>query len=280
MLALLKNPPTPAEPSERSRPMRVLALGMSRTGTQSMANALSQLGYDRVYHGHDMGNDRREVIAWRDLWHRKQQPSGSHTIRSQDFDKIIGHYEAVTDAPAALFWSELMDAYPKAKIVLVRRDTEKWYQSFSSVCIDPYCSKRSHLVRWGVRLKLLPFNVLVFLPEIFMGYFQASNESQLRKQGRQIFEQHNASIVARAESEGRPLLQMTLNDGYEPLCKFLDKEVPDVAFPHGNDATTLRHRTYQGYTLLSVLAALSFLAYCLAAAACWKVMRALWSRFL
>ncbi|SMQ49842.1 unnamed protein product [Zymoseptoria tritici ST99CH_1A5] len=264
-------------PFKRSRPMRVLALGMSRTGTQSVSNALSQLGYDRVYHGHDMGDDAASVYTWRDLWRRKQQ-HGSARITSQDFDQVLGVCEAVTDAPSVLFWSELMDAYPDATIVLVIRDTEKWYGSFSSVCIDPYCSKRSRLVQSGVRLRLFPYNVLAFLPEMFMGYFQAKTEEQFRSNARVIYEQHNASIVARAENEGRPLLQMRLEDGYEPLCKFLDKSVPDAAFPRGNDAASLRSKTYYGYTLISSLVVLSFLGCCLVPVACYKVLTMLWSK--
>jgi hypothetical protein len=30
------------------------------------------------------------------------------------------------------------------------------------------------------------------------------------------------------------LLEWTVEDGYEPLCKFLDKEIPEKEFPKGN----------------------------------------------
>lgn len=32
------------------------------------------------------------------------------------------------------------------------------------------------------------------------------------------------------------LLEWTVEDGWEPLCAFLDKPVPDEPFPHRNDA--------------------------------------------
>lgn len=38
-------------PRIRRSPMKVLALGLSRSGTESLRNALSTLGYDHVYHG-------------------------------------------------------------------------------------------------------------------------------------------------------------------------------------------------------------------------------------
>jgi hypothetical protein len=45
------------------------------------------------------------------------------------FDSLLGHSAAVTDAFAVIFWRELMDAYPEAKIVLVERDLDKWLPS-------------------------------------------------------------------------------------------------------------------------------------------------------
>ncbi|KAM0366855.1 hypothetical protein ACHAPK_008335, partial [Fusarium culmorum] len=32
------------------------------------------------------------------------------------------------------------------------------------------------------------------------------------------------------------LLEWTVQDGWEPLCKFLDKPIPDEPFPHVNKA--------------------------------------------
>jgi hypothetical protein len=34
------------------------------------------------------------------------------------------------------------------------------------------------------------------------------------------------------------LLEWYIEDGWEPLCKFLGKPVPDVEFPHANAATS------------------------------------------
>jgi len=33
------------------------------------------------------------------------------------------------------------------------------------------------------------------------------------------------------------LLEWTVEDGWEPLCRFLDKGVPDEPFPHVNKAS-------------------------------------------
>lgn len=38
----------------RTKPMQILALGMSRSATESLSRALRRLGYDPVFHGFHM----------------------------------------------------------------------------------------------------------------------------------------------------------------------------------------------------------------------------------
>lgn len=49
-------------------------------------------------------------------------------------------FVAMTDVPAFNFLPELMELYPDAKVVLVKRDSERWWKSFKPVvdnCDDP-----------------------------------------------------------------------------------------------------------------------------------------------
>ena len=45
------------------------------------------------------------------------------------------------------------------------------------------------------------------------------------------------------------LLEWTVLDGWEPLCEFLGKEVPDESFPHVNDAAGFKGREKQAMGL-------------------------------
>ena len=38
------------------------------------------------------------------------------------------------------------------------------------------------------------------------------------------------------------LLEMDLQDGWEPLCKFLNKPIPDEPFPRSNEAAAVQQR--------------------------------------
>ncbi len=97
----------------RDRPMQVLALGLSRCGTESLKFALEDLGYKGVYHGFEVKGD--QCMVWSRLWDAKTGGSGRKP-GVEDFDRLIGNYEAVTDAPCNMFGKEMIEAYPDAKV--------------------------------------------------------------------------------------------------------------------------------------------------------------------
>lgn len=95
--------------------MQVLALGLSRCGTESLKFALEDLGYKGVYHGFEVTGD--QSMGWTRLWDAKAAGSGRE-VGVEDFDKLIGNYGAVTDAPCNMFGKELIKAYSNAKVGL------------------------------------------------------------------------------------------------------------------------------------------------------------------
>ena len=104
----------PEPTTTRDRPMRVLALGLSRCGTESLKFALEDLGYNGVYHGFEVTPD--QSMVWSRLWDEKVAKGSDARISTEVFDTLIGNYEAVTDAPGAMFARELVQAYPEAKV--------------------------------------------------------------------------------------------------------------------------------------------------------------------
>ena len=98
----------------RDRSMKVLALGLSRCGTESLKFALEELGYRGVYHGYEIEGNHAMVVA--QLWDAKTAGLGNK-ISARDFDKFIGTYEAVTDGVGCMFAKELIKAYPNAKVL-------------------------------------------------------------------------------------------------------------------------------------------------------------------
>lgn len=143
-------PPPPKR--KRMKPMQVLCVGPPRSATESLQQALLALGYDHTYHGWDIVYDDPPIPAtgWVKLARKKwyggsgssspkrkggkeiDDPSleGDCQITAEEFDELLGHCVAVTDAAASCFAAEMIRAYPEAKVVLnVRRDLDSWHKS-------------------------------------------------------------------------------------------------------------------------------------------------------
>ena len=127
--------PQPVSPQIRQKDLQVLALGLSRTGTESLKKALETLGYDHVYHGFDFLKHPNQVLQWVPLL--EQKIDGKRNFTASDFDAVIGHCEAVSDLPCSALYAELIDAYPKARIIVnYRKNVNDWYQSYAQT-VDP-----------------------------------------------------------------------------------------------------------------------------------------------
>lgn len=135
-------PLPPYPPRKRTKPMEVLCVGPPRSGTESLQQALLMLGYDHTYHGWDIvfEDPPSPAPGWvrlaRKKWFGAAAGQGNNnnpadvTISAAEFDELIGHCVAVTDAAASCFAPEMVRAYPQAKVVLnVRRDLDGWHES-------------------------------------------------------------------------------------------------------------------------------------------------------
>jgi hypothetical protein len=71
--------------------------------------------------------------SWVELARRKYFSNPPQPISAADFDALLGHSVAVTDAAANCFAPELIAAYPNAKVVLnMRSNLDAWNASVMS----------------------------------------------------------------------------------------------------------------------------------------------------
>ena len=117
--------------------VRVLSVGLPRTGSKSMLRALEILGYQNVHHLGQIWWKPREW-AFLDRAADASFPSLS-TYRPGldpvDWDKMFGDNEAITDA-AGIFAPQLIEAYPDAKCVMVVRDFDAWARSVDETLLS------------------------------------------------------------------------------------------------------------------------------------------------
>ena len=117
-----------SHPGTRTVPMRVLGLGISRTGTMSLFTALKRLHFNPYHMAVAAGSPKSNLNVWCEGLNANFNDKGKKWGR-EEFDKILGNYDAVLDVPAICFVEDLVAAYPEAKVVLSLRDVNAWLKS-------------------------------------------------------------------------------------------------------------------------------------------------------
>ena len=206
--------------------MKVIGAGFGRTGTLSAKTALEELGAGPCYHMVEVFDKPRHVELW-------QAAAEGQPI---DWDELFTGYNAVVDWPACAFYQQLMQAYPAAKVLLTVRDPQSWYESTRNTI---YQAGRMSPDSPDTADRRRMINTL-----IWQGTFGGAFEDKQRAIS--IFERHIEEVKDRVP--GARLLVYDVNEGWEPLCRFLHVAVPaDKPFPHLNE-TSAFHQMIQERT--------------------------------
>jgi len=213
--------------------VQVLCLGLSRTGTMSLRAAFERLGYHGVYHYRVPAIEQPEHCEfWAESLRAKFERG--QTLARQDFDKVYSNYDVITDSPSVFFWEELLVAYPDATVVLQTRDIDAWYKSHL-VNIWPM-NRDWYKPTWN------PYGILFqyFLPKNAMFEFTGVQAKyghglDFPETGKQRYIEHNDAVRSACKKKGRPVLEYDAKMGWDPLCEFLGKDVPQESFPRLND---------------------------------------------
>lgn len=203
------------------------------------------------YHWVKMAENPPEISMWADALEskfdaKKQNPMA---LDRKDFDMLLGHVGACTDQPAALFAKELVAAYPEAKVVLVERDVDRWYESFSkTVVVGPDNPSVPFITRID-RTFMGPMMRVLDLATRYIFHVERPREKMWCVNDPKYFEEYRqnakAAYLAHNEEVKRVtpperLLIFKLDQGWGPLCEFLGKPVPEVEFPNINDAEAVK----------------------------------------
>ena len=87
--------------SKRVVPMQVLSLGLPRTGTLSMREAYSILGYEQPYHFASVVQNCKDADMWNEALRAKFHGVGKPFGRAE-FDQLLGESAAITDTPGCI----------------------------------------------------------------------------------------------------------------------------------------------------------------------------------
>ena len=172
----------------------ILGIGLSPTGTTSLFAALDILGYRSATYRHFRGLG---LDAWLE---------GDFSV------DYLADYDAATDLPLATYYPQLDTLYPGSLFILTVRDVESWLDS-----------ARRHFTQdpgsaFGRDVRLAAYGITGF------------DESRFQY----VYETHleNVNTYFRERTETLLTLDIVGGEGWNKLCAFLGRPIPDVAFPH------------------------------------------------
>jgi len=210
--------------------LKIIGVGFGRTGTLSMQYALNELGYP-CYHMKEVVKKTNQKHL--DFWIKVSESSeGSQ----HNWDEVFNNYTATVDYPASCVWQELAEAYPEAKIILTLHPggPEAWYKS----TIDTIYALGK---MWEG--KLLTFiiprirKMTRLATDLIWGRFLKGTMDN-KQDAISRYNQHIEEIKNQIPADR--LLIFSVDQGWEPLCRFLGKEIPKGNFPNVNDKAEVK----------------------------------------
>lgn len=193
--------------------MRVIGVGVGRTGTYSLKLAINELGFGPCHHMEEvLHNMPVQVPLWSDA-----------VEGDPDWAQIYEGYQSAVDWPTAGFFRELVAEYPTARFVLTQRDPERWADSFGSTIYKLLAGKEQ-----------APPEMHAWLDMAERVIAKTGFPPGLDRDGLiQAFVAHGEAVKKAIPSDR--LLDFAVKQGWAPLCEFLEVPAPDGDFPRTND---------------------------------------------
>ena len=152
--------------------------------------------------------------------------------------KIFDGYNASSDGPGMCFVDDLLDMYPNARVISNKRATpEEWVESVRSTL--------AYFYTWQYHLLTYWVPTCYWHHQIYVEYARLAK----RRYGvddmfsAECYNRHNEWVHRVATTRGKEVLEWTPEDGWEPLCKFLGRQVPNEAFPRTNETAEIHKLT-------------------------------------
>jgi hypothetical protein len=177
----------------------VFGIGLSRTGTYSLTEALNVLGWSSVHFPHD----ERTFVQ----------------LRTGDLRlDILRDHDSVTDTPVVPYYRQLDDLFPDSRFVLTVRDPADWLEAAERFWYNDRADQLHD-----------PFHQFINTAVYGVWTFE-------RKRFQDVYERHLRDVREYFRDRPEKLLVLDIRggEGWDPLCEFLDSPAPDRPFPHRN----------------------------------------------
>ena len=226
-----------------SKKQKVFCIGLSRTGTVSICEALEILGYRTIHFSPAIFlnqniidsnltfSSKQNLSFFKNLDFKREVKAYNHK-----FDKdILEKNDAFGDLPFPLFYKELDRKYPGSKFIYTFRDEEKWLKSMK------------WLYEEGAILWLHGYvdNEIKFAA---YNSFKYDRQKLLRS-----YRSHHKDVKEYFKNRPNDILMLNIDAQkvtFNPLCEFLNEVRPEVAYPHSNAAKKASLKKQINYKLM------------------------------
>ena len=227
--------------TSKQQKLLILGAGLSRTGTKSLKQALSKLGY-KVAHTEDLMSE-----GLGELFEKALRDDAA----LDEFLKELLNlgYNATVDIPFALLTPKLFDRFPDAKIILTTREPEEWAKSFLRTC---------NRLTWFSHLPFVSYNWFFDILDLYgngftlrgvkcakdplFRYFPWMRNSNCGVVGlgmspEEFYHRHN-KMITELPIKSENLLVYDIRAGWTPLLSFFQRDNDSLIlspFPNLND---------------------------------------------
>lgn len=199
--------------------LQVIGAGFGRTGTMSLKLALELLGLGPCYHMVELIKQPARAAHWNAII------DGA----APDWDAIFAGYGSTCDWPSTSYFRQIHAFYPRAKVVLTRRDPDAWYESIRKTILEIHTRQPAEDRAEQRRM----VDALVM-----RGTFDGRLAD--RQHALAVLRAHEADVIASVPADS--LLVYDVAEGWDPLCRFLGVPQPQSPFPHVNSTQEFRSR--------------------------------------
>jgi 3'-phosphoadenosine 5'-phosphosulfate (PAPS) 3'-phosphatase len=176
---------------------KIFGIGLSKTGTTSLANALQILGYKT--------KDNMGVVKY-----------AAGDLSSVDLD-VVDSFEAITDTPIPSFYREIDARFPGSKFILTVRDADGWLKSCKKQFTQRFAESQTEAHKQV-------FTDL-YGTDVFDAQRFASGYERYVDGVREYFKDRPHDLL---------IFNIAAGEGWDKLCRFLERPVPDIPFPKAN----------------------------------------------
>ncbi len=212
--------------------MKVIGVGLPRTGTLSQKVALEMLGAGPCYHMVNVLADLKLAELWREALEGRA-----------DWERIFEGFESTVDWPGGFFYRELAEAYPEAKVLLSVRDPEAWERSMRRTVWGVV--NGDSLIRHLASARAAVDPAWRGYLELIRGLlWEGRGTLAARHEDRDglIEAMHRFNEEVKRTVPADRLLVWNVTEGWEPLCELLGTDVPTAPLPHVNDSQEFEAR--------------------------------------